>query len=418
MPNNSVLRRRNSLNFSHESSSIEESKNKVTISLYRLESEDGKFNPAISAQDIVDIQKIRNRLTEEARDKGDLAPIFEVCVAVIPDYEHKSDDTGLGKFNSENHKKASETLVNDLSEKLGENVIVSDFVLKCNADELEYMDGLTAAGSVADMIKTRSIIDNEKYNHLNIDSNTKILDYKKFYGSTFGESYEEQKDGLQALSYTKPFASANNKVVYTPKGNLNSESLAGSKIRKHIKKCYYEHIKECKKDEVTKKENQIYEKAFRPGVVSAGLAINFELVPGKPKVRADLKKSEYFMTRHIIPAVQMSWSNNELSVSAAEKLKSLKKIAPIKEGDADFDYSAFVSTAKKHTYDSKINGEREDLLGYTDIETDMKLCYKFIKQVENTELYNDVIAVIPKTELGEKFAASLLKQYTLTPEGS
>ena len=99
------------------------------------------------------------------------------------------------------------------------------------------------------------MIDNQRYRHLQIDSNTKIFNFRIFYNKTFGASDSEQRTALNACYYDSHYISVHNKVVYT---------TAGSQLVLKLEEQYLSYVELNKDADADKglKRNSIYARVF------------------------------------------------------------------------------------------------------------------------------------------------------------
>ncbi|MDF2867132.1 MAG: hypothetical protein K0S11_602 [Gammaproteobacteria bacterium] len=307
------------------------------------------------------INEINKKMAEKSQDDIDDVIQYEypeivVLINLIPDWGKGSN------YENEKYIEAKNALLKAFQDKLNANNL-HEIMLKyfyednLRPSEKDYLQGLISKGSNADMIKTHAVIDpeNRKRRHLQLDSNTKISDYKEFYAQTFANP--EQYDALNA-SYYDPdtgYISAHNKIVYTyPEGKI-AESLE----KRHLEYC------ELHKDDVgaeKTEKNSIYAKDFTVSLASSevGLTEKYSITDSRDIYVAKLDKPEYRITKNVITTVNQSWASpaNDSNIDDDErlvleekkqKLDKLKKLPAIKAGDDIFDYASFITTQNKYT---------------------------------------------------------------------
>ncbi|MFO1258998.1 MAG: hypothetical protein U1E78_11395 [Gammaproteobacteria bacterium] len=372
---------------------------KLIICIYRGESENG-YTPNITNANVDEILGVKRNLSKMALENKEEPPTLEIWCTTIPDYSKKGDGSGVGVFHSRNHRAANLKLAVDLSEKFGEDAKVVDFTSKIADDnDLGFMNEQSGKGCIIDLMKVKAII-TEKEDSLVLDGNTKIFDYQGLYNDTFSKSNGNNTDGLQALIYTQPFPSANNKIQYTP-----SESKLKETLRKHYTDYVSNNIDNSKIKHPN--SNVIYEECFRPALKEEGFVDDVR-VGSKTKYKANLNTNIYGITKYIFPAVNMSWLANNLPPSEKKKLDQLKSIPGVVVGDAVFDFSAFKSAIDKYTREDSRNNYASDvnlLMEHSNESVDIDACAKFLISTQNlqSELQNDLISQIPNNRYGLDF---------------
>ena len=206
-------------------------KDQVTIGIYRKEpdavignqKEMGHVLNGFSgaAREMLEIIKGIRAAAESA---GNEPPEITVSFLLIPNWASKREEMQLeGIENPIKHYKSDSYTANknihiDLfraaidADKNDINVIDCLEQGELTESEREYMENLTALGSNADIIKTRAIIENQGKKHLQLDSNTKIIDFNELYNTTFGK--EDNSDAFNASYYDENYVSVHNKIVY------------------------------------------------------------------------------------------------------------------------------------------------------------------------------------------------------------
>ncbi|WP_367607993.1 hypothetical protein [Legionella sp. W05-934-2] len=377
-------------------------KDKVTISLFSVENKQGTYNRGMfSAETVEDIKKIKDGLTEAARKAGREPPEVVLSVMLIPDWTREdnayTDATYLG---------IKETFMEEVGETFGDIATVHDFYNQANLtqDEKQYLHGMGipgvgGLGSCADMIKTHSIYDNRDRRHLNIDSNTKIVDFDAFYRDTFGA--EDQQDLLNASYYDPNYVSVHNKIVYThPQGALAQE--LGVELQGYCAA----H----KNDAADKLKNSVYAKAFTAATTRLGISDRVQVGADRFVHRANLEHPAFGLTQHVVTAINMSWA----PAGAEGNLDHLKQIRPIEVGHTKIDFQAFQYIVKKNTsvmWHEEVGLTEHDkparkaLLDISNVPADDHYARSFYDHTCRVapEKAVDLVNMIPNTPDGERF---------------
>jgi hypothetical protein len=378
---------------------------KVTISLFSRELGPDSFGTQLFEQ-VENIKIISEKITEAAKSRGHPPPEIVVSILLIPDW--KKNNNGYENPDYLNTKKL---FFKAVQEKFGHlDVKIEDFYQEglLTAAEKAYMHQLEVAGSNADIIKTRAIINNKLVKHLQMDSNTIIKDYDLLYQHTFGMTENDQKDGLNACFYRSGNADAHNKIVYTtPSG----------KIARALEEIYEKYVAEHQNDANDKKpgRNSIYDFVFSRALCTIGLTYDNVNVAGNYHFYpAAINAPEYHMTSDIVTAINMSWASASATDLTSE---ALKKIIPWEDRDAKYDFQSFVYIIKKYTGFLSIHATDnlsphdfyESLLTLSDNENDMKILANFYKHVAtcNLDLLGALAKVFPNTAKGNLLTSAL-----------
>lgn len=379
-----------------------EKPDKVTISLFSVEGADGSYNRGMfSPETIQDIIKIKQGLTQAALKAGKQPPEIELSVLLIPDWKREHN-----AYDDETYLEVKESFMKEVHATYGDIVNVHDFYndTPLTPAERRYLHGMGipgegGLGSCADMIKTHSIYENRDRRHLNIDSNTKIVDFEAFYNDTFGA--EAQRDLVNASYYDPDYVSVHNKIVYThPEGPLARE--LGEQLKAY---CEEHHD-----DAADKLKNSVYSKAFTAATTGLGLSTKVQVGPTRYVHRANLEHPAFGLTRHVVTAINMSWNPSGSGAS----LDHLKKIPPLEVGHTKIDFQAFQYIVKKNTnpmWHEEIGlteahkTVRESLLERSNIPADDEFARQFYDHTCKNDPGKvvDLVNMIPNTEDGEQF---------------
>ena len=390
-------------------------RDKVTINLYSIETDDRHGYNRIFLDEFANIKKICDGLAKAATEAGKTSPEFVLSILLVPNWkrDHNSytDSTYLAK---------KEKFLDEAVKKFGgiENIKVEDFYCHCTMtkEERAYMHNLKVMGSNADMIKTRAIINNADIcRHLQLDSNTIVPSFKELYEQTF--IAKTQKDGLNASFYDHFYVSAHNKMVYTtPGGEIHKNSK--------LEILLWEWCRDHQDDQTDKvgTKNSIYSKVFTKALSNIICTKEFKEDNGHLLYPATLNKNVYWLTSCMITAVNMSWSPAEEKEHS--EISALKSVPAIKIGeDGIFNFQCFYNVLKKHTWDLRLHSK---MLSIHDPSIDGEASRTLLLDNSNSalelqgikEFYQRAIDVcpaqaedlcdfIPNTEAGKKFTQAV-----------
>lgn len=331
---------------------------RVTIGLYSVQK--GKsFNEKI-LYEIPNILGIKEKFSLAATERHRKPPEIVVSILLIPDWDQNFT------FQSHNYVTAINTLMKHMITHLTNfnGITVENFYEKpgVSTEEKEYLEGLVAKGSNADMIKNHAIFceDNKNRSHLQMDSNTQIHDYQGLYDVTFAADNQPTVPLLNASYYDKDYVSAHNKIVYTgPKCTDFRNKLCST----HITYCgahRNDHINPGNEAEKTTK-NSIYSKDFVVALSQINLTVNFER-DGKQLYAANMNDQlAYTLTKFVVTAVNMSW----VMESRPQEILDAMKLPKIRIRDAWCDYASFCMAIKKFTKNLSLHNQVFDDLAPT-----------------------------------------------------
>lgn len=377
------------------------SSDKITIGLYSLQTDKSPgFNDRFLGE-VANIKAMKERFTHEANVAGRRPPIFVISMLLIPPHGDYNRSTNPGY--EENQSKMLESMRSALDKEGLSDIKLESFYEKpISAEERSYLQGLSARGSCADMIKTHAIIseDNSNRRHLQIDSNTQIHDYRGFYNATFAsESAQDKIAGasLNASYYDEHYVSAHNKVVYT----VPNSRLAVALRETHLQYCDAHKDDSPSSKEKTEK-NSVYSKDFTVGLSEVGLTRRL-VIPGDEGERviypADMRRPEYDLSRYVVTAVNKSWDIKSKPKPPTEKMLEQIRI-PI--GDTLCDFASFGIAVKKHTgelyehyyasgwdetrAEHAENMAREELMHLSNLALDKAIIARFYDEVRNSNI--------------------------------
>ena len=422
---------------------------KICIGVYSVQKEEDYDVRALGGVD--GIIGVYNGFKDAAEKLGKSPPSLVVSTLLIPDWEKGED------YNSYAYKVAQKKFIKDLKEKLGQavEVEVENFYDVANDKEKGYLEGLRAKGSNADMIKTHALIANKEDSVLQIDSNTQIPDYRKFYDNTFGLQ-EEKKElinnhggvVLNASFYDQDYVSVHNKAVFVLPNSTFAENLKEVHLE-YCEKHADAHLLQENPEKLTK--NSIYSKDFVvaanrtdlaiKGIVAANrtdLAIKgnfgqktiYPVNMDNPCIRADL----------YITAVHGTWKSarteNIVENDPSKELKDLQ----IQFKATKIDLPSYEVAVKKltmpllsHGKDEKEALEKENhnhdkLLIISNIDLDKKIistffneAYTYIQKTDkDIEVLNNIAKFIPDNYRGNTLTSELfkcsVKEFHATPQ--
>jgi len=394
----------------------------VTIALFSQELNNGSYSEYVFKEE-ENIRKMQQNFWKIAKENRKTPPQFFISVLLIPNWGKKGNS-----YDNLEYKELKNTFFARLREEFkGIVATIQDFYVDSNLspDEKAYMYGLPGSGSNLDIIKIRALLNNQNARHLQIDSNTKIHDFKELYRKTFGAPDEEQQDSITASCYAfyYHYVSGNNKVIYSA-GKENG-------IVSYLKSSYLTWCKE-NKDNLSEKEfrkNSIYDGPFINTLLALDLVkkvpmtrtvrdfkSNELITIGRVCYPANLLKPQYRITSDIISAVNMTWSNTGApSINMDGEFKSLPGVLI---GDAYCDLACFANVIKKFTGDlsqhdlsivDSSSQTRKQLLKISNIDVEEQLIVKFYLNVcrENPLLTKELAMIITDNEEGNALTEKL-----------
>ncbi|AUH71550.1 hypothetical protein CAB17_05290 [Legionella sainthelensi] len=359
---------------------------------------------------IGNIRIMKKSFDDAAHDAGREPPHIVLSALMIPHWKSGENYTGQN-YNSDDYQKVKEEYFDYLAEKCkAEGITVQDFYEEAaTSAEKDYLHQLEALGSTADLIKNRAIINNQGKRHLQIDTNTIIVDRKAFYNATIGSNI--QKDGMNASYYDESglYVSPHNKVVYT----CEDSKFAGNLARQHDN-----YVTESKDllERKTPRSNQIYSVGFSKAAMDSGLvSYNRKYYPQWNNLwgcyAVDCEHPIFEMTKHIVTAINMSWSQGDGKVDYCAALKSVQVSVQSESNETTtLDFPSFSYLIKKYTNPKLPENDREKLLAISDTNYDEVAVTSFVNHViqsKNISLFGPLLRTIPNTERGNQLLKEL-----------
>lgn len=321
----------------------------ICLCFKQEEIEAAEEHPLVSAQ-IEHLYRIYRGLDNARITLGDEPLHFQVIVYILP-----KDGTDTKVFNplkTSFFMRFEESILIKFLSKTGKGrdlaalgIEVRDFSDEAHCfhseAEYEYIKKHQGIGTLLDMMKINSMIDNRAYRHVQIDSNTQVHDFFEFYRMTFAAG----RDQFNAIYYADHFIGAHNKVVY-----LTPHSPFVDKLTTR----YNEFIARHKKDTESKgilHVSPLYTEVFLLAAAELRLVVsmNKHWVANVMNPRV---APYYAITRCIVAAVRRSWdlsmlkaSIDPLDLAIDEFLCSLQ--VPV--GDARVDYGSLSYLIKKYS---------------------------------------------------------------------
>lgn len=381
----------------------------ITIGLFSTEKGPGQFNEVLFTQKDK-IARIKDAFTEAAQAQGREPPKVIVSVLLIPDWKKEGNS-----YTHPDYVATQQTFINRTRKEFDDiGVTIQDFYheAQLSDDDKQYMHGLMALGSNADMIKNRALFNNRNNRHLQLDSNTIIKNFSEFYRQTFAQNEKLQADAINASFYDTAYVSAHNKIIYTtPSGNMCDA----------LKKNHDEYI-HAHKDDVADKQahkNSVYSKIFAPAMHDINLALpNVDMLRDKKFYPIDLTAPQFRITKNVVTAINMSWASKDREdVPNQPTTDDLKKLPSMSYGDAQYDFQSISYIIKKYTgYLPKnvveyknANVGYEALLNLSDNQVDMRalsLYFNYIKN-DHPHLLQVFVNTLPANNKGNAISNTL-----------
>ncbi|WP_115707507.1 hypothetical protein [Legionella sainthelensi] len=359
---------------------------------------------------IANIRIMKKSFDDAAREAGREPPCIILSALMIPHWKSGENYTGQN-YNADDYAKVKSEYFDYLTQKCeAAGIITQDFYEEAaTSDEKDYLHQLEALGSTADLIKNRAIINNQGKRHLQIDTNTIIVDRKAFYNATIGSNI--QKDGMNASYYDESglYVSPHNKVVYTCEDSQFVENLA---------KRHDSYVAESKDllERKTPSSNQIYSVGFSKAAMDSHLvSYNRKYYQQWNNLwgcyAVDCEHPIFEMTKHIVTAINMSWSQGDGKVDYCAALKSIKVSVQSESNETTtLDFPSFSYLIKKYTNPKLPENDREKLLAISDTNYDEVAVTSFFNHViesKNISLFGPLLRTIPNTERGSQLLNEL-----------
>jgi len=384
----------------------------VTLTTFAMEDAWKKSPEAIMRMvetEMGKVKKMQDAFDGAAKGSGRQPPEFVLSTLMIPTW-------GQSSYSNKDYiprQVAYVKMIKETCERLGLKITVVNFYEKATEAEKQFLNNCRAKGSCADIMKNRSIIDNQNARHLNIDTNTIINDLKGFYRHTFGVSDAQQRDGINLSYYDNNYVSVHNKVVYTRPGSLFARALDQAQKEYTMEnKANYEH----KKPNMNTLYSLVFSKAAERCGLSSRKRSYFEkwdnLWHYNP---ANFQREEFSMSRYIVTAINMAWSQGAGKVDYNARLKGIQVEVAYKDQNVSVDFSAIAYIIKKHTNALLDEEARKELLAKSDAEFDRLALTAFFNHVVNTKdirLIAQFLAAVPNTDLGKGFFLALYNGLT------
>ena len=362
---------------------------------------------------IDNIKAMKVSFDTAAREVQRSPPKIILSALMIPQWKNGES------YESAEYQEVKNEYLAYLREKCEEaGIIVEDFYKDvATHDEKKYLMHLEALGSTADLIKNRAIIKNQGNRHLQIDTNTIMVDKKAFYTATIGA--ERQQDGMNASYYDTSglYVSPHNKVVYTCENSEFASNLAKQHDR------YVAESKD-RLDRKTPGSNQIYSVCFTKACMDTGLAsydrkyyAYWNQLWGCYPV--NIEHPTFQMTQHIITAINMSWSQGDGKVDYCAALKSIK-VPVTSTGDetSTLDFPSFSYLIKKYTNPKLSEESRSKLLAISDQAYDEQAINSVVSHVIQTKdiaLLGALLRTIPDADGGKIIRKKLFDTFKSDP---
>lgn len=261
----------------------------------------GYFDGIFNSGNKEDIFRLQKGLFDAATKLGGQPPQLEITLYLIPDAKHGQTHDSM------EYIEAKAQMIQHAKNFYGVDVKIIDFVdeTMVSEDELDFLQGCQSIGSIADVVKTRTIIDSKGRACLQTDSNVTWAnnDYDKLYGLTFAED----TDAFNASRCSEVYVSAHNKLVFTG---------SSSNLPDIFDQTLVDYCKKYKDDEWQKDPrcNGVYDIVFCEGMAQHGLTYRvrvddkysrtggtFDFYP------ANLYDERYKLMPMVVPCQRESW---------------------------------------------------------------------------------------------------------------
>lgn len=388
----------------------------VTFQLYSKETFDG-YNADAALAEIKNITKLYTRLAEEAKKCNKKPPKLELVTLLIPNW----DKEGNGFENIEYIEKKQQ-YIQKLRSVLSEtSVKVVDFTSQGIAEpyELEYLKGLKNYGITADLMKNNAVIRHSDKPHIQIDTNTDILDYNKFYSTTIGQGPPNWKDALDVTAYNRYYLTVTNKVgFFAPESN----SVTNRQFIPYLKKARAEFFSQSKEElEASKSRNAAYEEIFTVALERAGYVKRIHPTHKTGAIDqfhanvTDEDTLQYFgITANIAVVARQTWQKRGIASEGTGDAR-LKSLEPLKYGDANLNSAHISFIIRRYTGNVSltIKPDHEGFLKLIDVPQDIDILTKYFSQIKinHPQYYLDLLRVIPNIEEGRDLLCKMIGEF-------
>lgn len=281
--------------------SMQKTSPKVAITFYSKRSSDaqGYYAGIFNEENRKDVMRLKEGIEKAATKKGGLPPKIEITLFLIPNWEKHED------YNSSEYLAAKQQMLVDARAFYGSDIIIRDFLeTGVTAAELGFIKGCQSLGSIADIVKTRTIIDSAGTPCLQTDCNVTWANnnFSQLYELTFASNM----DAFNASRCSEIYVSAHNKVLFTG---------SGSKLPLIFSKTLVDYCTKYQNDKWHKSEscNGVYDIAFGEGMCQYGLTyrvrVDDKYNPGETFdfFPAKLQDSRYKLMPLVVACQRESW---------------------------------------------------------------------------------------------------------------
>lgn len=386
----------------------------VTIALYSLQdaSKPKGYNEAIF-NELANIRRIQENLAAAARKAGRQPPKVVVSTMLIPDWS-----TPGNSFDDQTYRRQKDQFMAECHTKMGAipGVEVQDFYKDGNLtpDQKAYLHQNHSRGINIDMMKSMAVVNNQGNRHLQIDSNTQVMDFDALYQTTFNA--RQQADALNAIIYSHGFVSAHNKVVYTHDRSTMPSEL-GTQLR--------DGCTRKKSDPNFKKvdSNYVYSVLFTAMLGnkmgwSRKIQVPNPSNPSTPQnfncAVLDDPGNTFRLTGCIASAVKKSWSASQPKPA---DIQALEAILPVQVGTVSCDFALFQTLVKKYTdelqHQPQSNQQgitaRQWFLQLSNVQAELALIMAFIEHTRKNHSAQlaRLLQEIRNTPLGDELVGNL-----------
>lgn len=284
-----------------EELSVKKSAPLVAITFYskRTDEKPGYNTGVLSEGNKTDVLRLKDGLELAAKKRGKTPPQVEITLFLIPNW------TKGEHYDSPDYLNAKAQMIQDAKKIYGKDIIIHDFLdTQVSEAERNFMIDCQSLGSIADIVKTRTIIDNAGRQCLQTDSNVTWANnnFDKLYELTF----ESNTDVFNASRCSEVYISAHNKLVFTS---------SDSKLPSIFAETLVDYCTKYNSDKWHKSEkcNGVYDIAFGEGMCRHGLTYRVRVDDKYNKDKtfdfypANLQDKRYKLMPLVIACQRESW---------------------------------------------------------------------------------------------------------------
>jgi hypothetical protein len=205
-----------------------------TFCFYCKPDESGVYNVEAFTHELDSAFHLITHLTEQAHSKEETPPHFILQYFLVPAASERL-------FPNVVHEPAAFRMLFDArleSSHMSPELVTLE-QLHINEHDEQYFNRTSRLGdNIIDFMKVSAMEKHAEDNHLQLDTNSVIHDFKMFYELTFGSDQSKPQFVANVYSRHAPYFTFNSKVVYLPAGHNFTKALS-THFAKHLSTCLH-----------------------------------------------------------------------------------------------------------------------------------------------------------------------------------